>query len=41
MDNFTNFLADIWDFIMQILLNAGVAAVADWVNPFRKTEDAE
>lgn len=38
MEGIANFFADIWDFVMQILKNAGVD-VADWVNPFRK--DAE
>ena len=39
MEGIVNFFADIWDFVMQILVNAGVEAVEDWVNPFRK--DAE
>lgn len=39
MEGIVNFFADIWDFVMTILVNAGVTAVEDWVNPFRK--DAE
>ncbi len=39
MEGIVNFFADIWDFVMKILVNAGVSAVEDWVNPFRK--DAE
>ncbi len=41
MDNIMNFFAGIWDFVMTILLNAGVEAVKDWVNPFKKADDAE
>lgn len=36
--DFLGLLADIWDSVMTILINAGVD-VADWKNPFRK--DAE
>ena len=36
--DFLGLLANIWDSIMVILVNAGVN-VADWKNPFRK--DAE
>ena len=39
MEGIVNFFADMWDFVMTILVNAGVEAVKDWVNPFRK--DAE
>lgn len=33
MEGIKKFFADVWDFIMQILINAGVD-VEDWVNPF-------
>ena len=34
-----SFLAGVWDFVMQILINAGVTAVAEWVNPFKKAAE--
>ncbi len=42
MDKFYAFLGGIWDFVMQILINAGVTAVESWENPFDKLiDDAE
>lgn len=40
MDKFFAFLGGIWDFVMQILINAGVN-VEGWENPFDKLVDAE
>ena len=39
MDGILNFFAGLWDFVMTILINAGVESVKDWANPFVK--DAE
>lgn len=33
MDKILEFLSGIWEFVMKILINSGVA-VEDWVNPF-------
>ena len=34
MDKIMEFLGNIWDFVMKILVDAGVTSVADWENPF-------
>ena len=42
MDKIMGFFGNIWDFVMQILVDAGVTAVADWKNPFDAfLDDAE
>ena len=34
MNSIFKFLGGIWEFVMTILLDAGVTTVADWKNPF-------
>ena len=42
MDKIMGFFGNIWDFVMQILFDAGVTAVKDWKNPFYAfLDDAE
>lgn len=38
MEGILSFLAGVWDFVMTILINAGVS-VEGWVNPFDKAAE--